>query len=94
MKNEKGLAGHYRRFIPNFAKLPKSLTKLLQKNTPFQFNKNCIEPFRELKQALTTTLILIYPNFEETLILTTNSSDFPIGAVRTCRKTFLDSICI
>jgi hypothetical protein len=33
-----GLAGYYRRFIPNFSKIAKPLTNLLKNNTPFIWN--------------------------------------------------------
>ncbi|XP_072384610.1 uncharacterized protein [Diabrotica undecimpunctata] len=81
IKSFLGLAGYYRRFIPNFAKISKPLTKLLQKDVPFIFNSDCKEAFNELKNILTSDPILIYPNFEEPFLLTTYASAFAIGAV-------------
>lgn len=81
IKSFLGLAGYYRRFIPNFAKTSKPLTKLLQKDVPFHFNPECMSAFNELKQALVSDPILTYPNFEETFVLTTDASAFAIGAV-------------
>lgn len=81
IKSFLGLTGYYRRFIPNFAKIAKPLTKLLQKDIPFHFNKECSESFEKLKNFLMTEPILIYPNFEETFILTTDASAFAIGAI-------------
>ncbi|XP_050310841.1 uncharacterized protein LOC126746579 [Anthonomus grandis grandis] len=43
--------------------------------------KECQESFNTLKTALTTDPLLIYPNFEEPFILTTDASAFAIGAV-------------
>ena len=40
-----GLAGYYRRFIPNFSKITKPLTQLLKKDIPFKWSedqKKCI----------------------------------------------------
>lgn len=76
-----GLAGYYRRFIPNFAKISKPLTKLLKKDTPFLFDSECNSSFDELKKALVSNPILIYPNFQEPFLLTTDASAFAIGAV-------------
>lgn len=81
IKSFLGLAGYYRRFISNFAKLSKPLTKLLQKDVPFAFDSECKKSFEELKQTLTSTPVLIYPNFDETFLLTTDASAFAIGAV-------------
>ena len=81
IKSFLGLAGYYRRFIPNFAKISKPLTKLLQKDVAFLFDSECRNSFKELKQALISDPILTYPNFEEPFLLTTDASGFAIGAV-------------
>ena len=81
VKSFLGLAGYYRRFISNFAKISKPLTRLLQKDTPFVFGKECQQAFNDLKEALMSDPILIYPNFEEPFVLTTDASAFAIGAV-------------
>lgn len=81
IKSFLGLAGYYRRFIPNFSKISKPLTKLLQKDIPFNFDYDCTSSFENLKKALTTTPILIYPNFDEPFVLTTDASAFALGCV-------------
>lgn len=81
IKSFLGLTGYYRRFIPNFAKISKPLTRLLQKDIPFQFDSECMSSFNDLRNALTSDPILIYPNFDETFVLTTDASAFAIGAV-------------
>ena len=47
-----GLAGYYRRFIPQFAQIAAPLTNLAQKNTPFMWSLSEGEAFKELKEAL------------------------------------------
>lgn len=81
IKSFLGLAGYYRRFISNFAKVSKPLTKLLQKDQPFVFDSECVKSFNDLKHALTSTPVLVYPNFNEPFLLTTDASGFAIGAV-------------
>ncbi|XP_050507921.1 uncharacterized protein LOC126885399 [Diabrotica virgifera virgifera] len=71
IKSFLGLAGYYRRFIPNFAKLSKPLTRLLQKDVAFNFDPDCRQAFEDLKNALISDPILIYPNFEEPFVLKT-----------------------
>ncbi|RDX89494.1 Retrovirus-related Pol polyprotein, partial [Mucuna pruriens] len=51
-------------FIKNFKKTALSLSKLLQKDVKFAFNKECIQAFEELKSRLTSTLILRASNWE------------------------------
>ncbi|GKE77332.1 reverse transcriptase domain-containing protein [Tanacetum coccineum] len=54
--NVKGLrsflrhAGFYRRFIKDFSKIARPLTKLLEKDTPFEFNDECHKAFNSLKK--------------------------------------------
>ncbi|GKC94391.1 reverse transcriptase domain-containing protein [Tanacetum coccineum] len=38
-----GQAGFYRRFIQDFSKIARPMTRLLEKDTPFFFSKECIE---------------------------------------------------
>ena len=47
-----GLASYYRKFVPNFSNLPKSLNELTQADTPFEWNTDREWAFQELKNAL------------------------------------------
>jgi len=47
-----GLAGYYRRFIPNFSKLAKPLTNLLKNDTRFEWTPTQEESFEVLKEKL------------------------------------------
>ena len=58
-----GLAGYYRRCIPNFSKIANPLTELLKKNTPYVWNDKTKEAFISLKTLLTTEPLLQYPDF-------------------------------
>ncbi|GKC62443.1 hypothetical protein Tco_1095041 [Tanacetum coccineum] len=53
-----GHAGFYRRFIKDFSKISRPLTKLLKKDTPFIFNKYYHEAFNLLKEKLTFGAVL------------------------------------
>ncbi|GKD08025.1 reverse transcriptase domain-containing protein [Tanacetum coccineum] len=52
-----GHAGFYRRFIQDFSKIPRPMTHLLEKETPFVFSKDCIDAFETLKKKLTEAQI-------------------------------------
>src|SRR5438270_2478035 len=54
-----GLAGYYRRFVQDFAKLAGPLTALTKKGTKFEWTEKCQQSFEELKRRLTTAPILI-----------------------------------
>ncbi|GKF24138.1 hypothetical protein Tco_0076460 [Tanacetum coccineum] len=60
-----GHAGFYRRFIQDFSKIARPMTRLLEKETPFIFSKECIEAFETLKMKLTQAPILVAPNWEQ-----------------------------
>jgi hypothetical protein len=54
-----GLAGYYRRFIKDFSKIAKSMTRLLEKNKDFNWTPECHASFEELKKRLTFAPVLI-----------------------------------
>jgi hypothetical protein len=56
-----GLAGYYRRFIKDFSKIAKPMTKLLEKNKAFEWTKECQTSFEELRKRLTSAPVLILP---------------------------------
>jgi hypothetical protein len=45
-----GLAGYYRRFIKDFSKIAKPMTKLFEKNKAFEWTRECQASFEELKK--------------------------------------------
>nr|GEW82775.1 hypothetical protein [Tanacetum cinerariifolium] len=73
--------GFYRRFIKDFSKIAKSMTRLLKKDTSFLFSKECVEAFQTLKIKLSKAPILIAPDWDLPFDLMCDASDFAIGAV-------------
>ncbi|KAF8104767.1 hypothetical protein N665_0168s0010 [Sinapis alba] len=47
-----GHASFYRRFIKDFSKIARPLTKLLCKEVVFNFDEECLEAFKKLKSEL------------------------------------------
>jgi hypothetical protein len=47
------LAGYYRRFIKSFSQIALPLTRLTRKDTPFVWDEECENSFRQLKERLT-----------------------------------------
>ncbi|XP_076956082.1 uncharacterized protein LOC143631118 [Bidens hawaiensis] len=47
-----GHAGFYRRFIKDFSKITRPMTRLLEKDVPFVFDDECVKAFTFLKEKL------------------------------------------
>ncbi|GJS79812.1 reverse transcriptase domain-containing protein [Tanacetum coccineum] len=82
-----GHAGFYRRFIQDFSKISRPMTRLLEKETPFFFSTECIEAFNTLKKRLTEAPILVAPDWDLPFEIMCDASDFAVGAVLGQRKT-------
>ncbi|GKC21084.1 reverse transcriptase domain-containing protein [Tanacetum coccineum] len=84
IKSVKSFLGHarfYRRFIKDFSKISRPMTKLLEKDAVFNFNKEWIEEFESLKEKLTNAPIMVSPDWSQPFKLMYDASDFAIGAV-------------
>lgn len=76
-----GLLGYYRKFIHNFANLTKPLTSCLKKGNKVELNANYIKCFEHCKNLLCNDPILQYPDFEKPFNLTTDASNYALGAI-------------
>ncbi|GJT99274.1 reverse transcriptase domain-containing protein [Tanacetum coccineum] len=63
------------------------MTHLLEKETPFDFSKECIEAFNILKKKLTEAPILVAPDWDLPFEIMCDASDYAVGAVLGQRKT-------
>ncbi|XP_073031172.1 uncharacterized protein [Primulina eburnea] len=73
--------GFYRRFIKDFSSITKPLTNLLMKDVPFVFSEDCLQAFQALKQKLTTTPIIVAPDWHLPFELMCDASDIALWAV-------------
>ncbi|XP_047500268.1 uncharacterized protein LOC125046527 [Penaeus chinensis] len=76
-----GMAGYYRRFVINFSDIVAPLTDLLKKGVKFIWSNSCEKAFKTIKAMLTSSPILISPDFEKGFILYVDASDIGAGAV-------------
>ena len=91
-----GLAGYYRKFVKDFAKIAKPLYDILNVNRSKRrikttqedkrafkdkWTPTCTEAFETLKHKLTSAPVLGFPDFETPFILEVDSSLEGIGAV-------------
>ena len=76
-----GHAGFYRRFIQDFSKIAKPLSKLLEKEAKFEWDAECQQRFEELKAYLTTALIVRALDWKLPFEVMCDASDLAVGAV-------------
>lgn len=82
-----GLIGYYRRFVKDFAKIAKPLTNLLRgEKNPDSKKQIILNPderkcFDTMKNILTSNDVLAYPDFSKPFLITTDASNFALGAV-------------
>lgn len=81
LKGFLGILGYYRRFIRDFAKITKPLTAQLRKGEVVEQTSLFVKTFEKCKELLTQSNILQYPDMEQPFILTTDASNFVLGAV-------------
>jgi hypothetical protein len=76
-----GLAGYYRRFIKDFSKIAKPMTRLLEKNKDFNWIEECQATFEELKKRLTSAPVLILPDITKKFDMYCDASRQGLGYV-------------
>ncbi|XP_073024244.1 uncharacterized protein [Primulina eburnea] len=84
IKEIKSFLGHarfYRRFIKDFSKITKPLCNLLEKDSDFIFDDDCLQAFEKIKKALVTAPIMIVPDWKEPFELMCDASDYAVGPV-------------
>jgi RNase H-like domain found in reverse transcriptase/Reverse transcriptase (RNA-dependent DNA polymerase)/Integrase zinc binding domain/Integrase core domain/Aspartyl protease len=87
-----GMVGWYQRFIKNFANLTAPISDLTSKTfkKKFEWTPKAEEAFRNLKSALVTDAILIFPDYSKPFRVHTDASDLAAGAVLTQYKDELE----
>ncbi|MBW0555646.1 hypothetical protein O181_095361 [Austropuccinia psidii MF-1] len=69
-----GFSGYYRQYIKDFASIARPLYKLCDKDTVFEMTFDRVKAFESLRQALTTTPLLLMPDFKLPLKLSIDAS--------------------
>ena len=70
-----GMAGWYRKFIPDFASIAKPLFELTKKDVEWKWTKECQAAFEKLRDALVSKPVLAVADPNKPYILHTDASD-------------------
>jgi hypothetical protein len=76
-----GLAGYYRRFIPDFSKIAKPMTERLKKGVKFSWDQKYEYAFHTLRAHLTTTRVLAQPDVLKPFDIYCDASGIGLGCV-------------
>ena len=78
-----GMAGYYRKCIPQYTSVVAPLTDLTRKVAPNEvvWSPECDLAFSSLKNALSSSPVLCSPDFTKRFVLQTDASDRGVGAV-------------
>ena len=75
------LCNHYRDFINHFADMSEPLSKLTRKTCTWVWGSEQIDAFDKLKQAMISTPVLAYPDWDKPFHMQTDASLVGAGAV-------------
>ncbi|GBG87447.1 hypothetical protein CBR_g45505 [Chara braunii] len=81
MRSFLGMTGYYRTFVKNYSVVAAPLTDLTRLDTWWEGTDECEAAFRHLKHALTHYEVLKLPDPDKPFIVTTDASQYGIGAV-------------
>ena len=75
------LANYYRQFVKDFAKVTKSLHKMMEKDVKWNLREKQQKVFKELKKRFKIEPVLVTPNLDKGIRVETDMLDFAIGRV-------------
>uniref|UniRef100_A0A388L9A2 Integrase catalytic domain-containing protein n=1 Tax=Chara braunii TaxID=69332 RepID=A0A388L9A2_CHABU len=75
------MCGYYRNFVKNYSTIASPLTDLTRLDTPWDWSDECEGAFKRLKHALMNHEVLMVPDLQKPFIMTTDASQYSIGAV-------------
>ena len=74
-----GLAGYYRRFVPDFSKIARPMTELLKKGVRFNWDDKCEQAFQTLRKLLTSAPVLAQPDITRPFDVYCDASGMDLG---------------
>ena len=71
----------YHHFVKDYSTLVRPLFNLTKKNEPWSWTSDCNNVFMALQHTLTTSPVLILPDYDKPFMLITNASDYMTSAI-------------
>jgi hypothetical protein len=75
------LVGYYHRFIQDFSKIAKPMTRLLEKGKVFKWTQDCQASFEKMNKHLTTAPVLILPDLSKKFDIYCDASRQGLGCM-------------
>jgi hypothetical protein len=76
-----GFANFYRKFIKGYSKITEPLTRLLRKDTKFEWSDKAQHAFETLKSAFTSAPILTHFDPQRPIVLEADASDYALASI-------------
>ena len=76
-----GLAGYYRRFVPDFSKIARPMIELLKKGVKFVWDDKCDQAFQILRKLLTSASVLAQPDITRPFDVYFDASGTSLGRI-------------
>src|SRR5712691_12618922 len=76
-----GFCNFYRRFVHTYSTLARPLFDLTKKTTTWTWTSACEATFTGLQRTLTTSPVLMLPDYDKAFTLITDASDYATGAI-------------
>ncbi|XP_053384619.1 uncharacterized protein K02A2.6-like [Mercenaria mercenaria] len=81
VKSFLGLVTYCAKFLPNYATVSEPIRKLTRKNIKFEWGREQMESFQELKDLLTSASVMAYYNPNAETTITVDGSPVGLGAI-------------
>lgn len=69
------------RFLPNFADIAKPISAMLKKNWDVKWNAESREAFQKIKEAISSTSVLVSPNYAKNFQIISFASEDTIAGI-------------
>ncbi len=76
-----GFCNFYRRFVKDYSTVARPLFNLTKQNTTWHWSSECNNTFTRRQHTLTTSPVLILPDYDQAFTLITNASDYATSAI-------------
>ncbi|KAL3518719.1 hypothetical protein ACH5RR_021308 [Cinchona calisaya] len=76
-----GLTNYYGKFVRGYSNITISLTELLKKGKVWEWDKECQETFKKLKETMTREPVLALRDYSKAFEVETDTLDFAINRV-------------